>query len=189
MVKFQRGFKSRANDIALGLRRQQGLSKIAPLDPREVLNRLSIQVVPLSRFRKYCPSATAGLLSNSGGFSAMLLPVGPGERIVIHNDSHSSRRQASDLAHELAHVLLAHPAERVCTGDLARRTDSLVEAEAAYLGGCILVPNEAANRIAFSGIDTYKAADSYGVSEEMITYRLRMSGSIRRVRRYASINT
>ena len=115
----------------------------------------------------------------------MLLAVGPGKRIVIHNDSHSPRRQLSNLAHELAHILLAHPAELVCTGDLARRVDSVVEAEAAYLGGCILVPNEAANYIVFSGLEVYQAADSYGVSEDMITYRLRMSGSIKRVRRYA----
>ena len=184
MVAFRRGFKSRANDIALGLRVQLGLSKIAPLDPREILRRLSIEIVPLSRFRRDCPSATAALRSHSGGFSAMLLAMGSRERIIIHNDSHSPRRQASDLAHELAHVLLAHPAEQVCTGDLARRSDSLVEAEAAYLGGCILVPNEAANHIAFSGIDSHQAADSYGVSEEMITYRLRMSGSTKRVRRH-----
>ena len=113
----------------------------------------------------------------------MLLPVGPDKRIVIHNDSHSLRRQVSDLAHELAHVLLAHPVEVVCMGDLARRADSLVEAEAAYLGGCILVPNEAAYRLAFSGVDTSQAADTYGVSEDMITYRLRMSGAIKRTRR------
>ncbi len=185
MAEFRRGFKARANDIALGLRKQLGLSKTAPLDPRAVFDRLSIQIVPLSRFRRECPPDTAALLSHSGGFSAMLLAVGPGKRIVIHNDFHSPRRQLSNLAHELAHILLAHPAELVCTGDLTRRADSVVEAEAAYLGGCILVPNEAANRIAFSGIDSCQAAASYGVSEEMIIYRLRMSGSTKRVRRSA----
>ena len=115
----------------------------------------------------------------------MLLPVAQGKRIVIHNESHSARRQVSNLAHELAHVLLVHAAEVVCTGDLSRRADSLVEAEAAYLGGCILVPNEAAYRIAFSGLDSHTAAKSYGVSEEMITYRLRMSGALKRAQRSA----
>ena len=70
-------------------------------------------------------------------------------------------------------------------GDLSRRADSQVEAEAAHLGGCILVPNEAAYRLAFSDVDTFQAADTYGVSEDMITYRLRMSGAIKRVRRSA----
>ena len=183
MVKFRHGFKARANDIALGLRKQAGLAHTAPLDPRDVLQGLSIQIVPLSEFLSNCPLGTQALLSHSGGFSAMLLPVGQGKRIVIHNDAHSPRRQASNLAHELAHVLLVHATETVCTGDLARRADSLVEAEAAYLGGCILVPNEAAHRIAFSSVNSQTAADSYGVSEEMITYRLRMSGALKRARR------
>ena len=185
MVEFRRGFKARANDIALGLRKQAGLSKTAPLDPRGIFQRLSIQIVPLSEFRSACPSETEALLSHSGGFSAMLLPVGQCKRLVIHNDSHSPRRQVSNLAHELAHVLLAHPGEVACMGDLSRRTDSLVEAEAAYLGGCILVPNEAAYHLAASEADNRKAADRYGVSEDMITYRLRMSGALKRVRRYA----
>ena len=185
MVKFRHGFKARANDIALGLRKQAGLAQTAPLDPRDVFQRLSIQIVPLSEFLVACPTGTQALLSHSGGFSAMLLPVGQGKRIVIHNDSHSSRRQVSNLAHELAHVLLAHPAEMVCMGDLGRRADSLVEDEAAYLGGCILVPNEAAYRSAFAGVDAQTAADRHGVSEEMITYRLRMSGALKRARRSA----
>ena len=185
MVEFRRGFKTRANNIALGLRKQAGLTKTAPLDPRDVFQRLSIEICPLSEFRNVCSSAAQALLSHSGGFSALLLPLGQGKSIVIHNDSHSPRRQVSNLAHELAHVLLAHPEEIVCMGDLARRTDSLVEAEAAYLGGCILVSNEAANRIAFSGIDPCKAADSFGVSEEMMTYRLSMSGALKRARRSA----
>ena len=185
MVKFRHGFKARANDIALGLRKQAGLAQSSPLDPRDVFQRLSIQIVPLSEFLSACPTGTQALLSHSGEFSAMLLPVGQGKRIVIHNDSHSSRRQVSNLAHELAHVLLVHAAEVVCTDDLARRAGSLVEAEAAYLGGCILVPNEAAYRIAFSGLDSHTAAKSYGVSEEMITYRLRMSGALKRARRSA----
>lgn len=113
----------------------------------------------------------------------MLLPVGRGTHIVIHNDAHSPRRQVSNLAHELAHVLLAHPAEVVCMGDLSRRADSLVEAEAAHLGGCILVPNEAAYRIAAYRVDVEEAAERYGVSVDMITYRLKMSGALRRARR------
>ena len=43
----------------------------------------------------------------------------------------------------------------------------------AYLGGCILVPNEAAYRIAFAGVDFQTAADSYGVSAEMIKVQVK----------------
>ena len=64
-------------------------------------------------------------------------------------------------------------------GSSVRSPDSLVEAEAACLGGCILVPNEAAHRIAALRISVEEAAESFGVSEEMIRYRLRVSGALR----------
>ncbi|MXY59249.1 MAG: ImmA/IrrE family metallo-endopeptidase [Chloroflexi bacterium] len=185
MVEFARGFKTKANRIALGLRKQAGVPATAPLDPRDVLHRLSIPVVPLTDFQDQCPGGVAALRSPSGSFSAMLVAIGRSERIVVHNDAHSWNRQRSNLAHELAHVLLVHPAEVVCTGDLSRRADSLVEAEAAYLGGCILVPNEAAHRLAYNGVDVATAARVYGVSEDMVRYRLSVSGALKRVRRVA----
>ncbi len=184
MVQFRRGFKARANDIALGLRKQAGLSKTAPLDPRDVLDRLFVQVVPLSNYLDSCARSAATFLSSSVDFSAMLLRVGQNRRIILHDDSHSKRRQNSDLAHELAHILLVHPGEVVCAENLARKPDSLIEAEAAYLGGCILLPNEAAYRLAVQGVDVSKAAIRYGVSENMIAYRLRMSGALKRVQRF-----
>ena len=67
MVKFRHGFKARANDVDLGLRKQAGLAQAAPLDPRDVFQRLSIQIVPLSEFRSVCPSPAQVLLSHSGG--------------------------------------------------------------------------------------------------------------------------
>ena len=70
-------------------------------------------------------------------------------------------------------------------GDLARKADPLVEAEAAYLSGCILVPNEAAHRLAASRIDVAAAARKYEVSEKMINYRLQMSGALKRASRFA----
>ena len=183
MVEFRRGFKAQANRIAVGLRKQLGKSKTDSLDPRNVFSLFSIPVVPLTDFQKNCPDSTALLLSQSGGFSAILLPVGHGKRVVIHNDSHSPGRQNSNLAHELAHILLVHPLETVCTGDLGRESNSLVESEAAYLGGCLLVPNEAAHRLAVLKVDGNSAVEKYGVSQDMINYRLRVSGALRRFHR------
>ena len=185
MAKFVHGFKAQANRIALGLRSQFGLSETDPLGPRDVFPLFSIPVLALSHFRAACPDEASQLLSGSSGFSAMLLSVGNGQRLVIHNDSHSPVRQSSNLAHELGHVLLVHPPEAVCTGDLGRESDSRAEAEAAYLGGCLLVSNEAAHRLAALRVDIGSAARRYGVSEDMIRYRLRVSGALRRSRQPA----
>ena len=177
MVAFERGFKSQANRIALGLRKQFEFPELGPLNPRVVLDHLGVQVIPVSDLMK-----DGGVVSVPG-FSAMLLLV-PGQKVLIHNDSHSSGRQSSNLAHELAHLLLGHPPENlVCNSSLERDRDSLVEAEAAYLGGCILVPNEAAHQLAKLRVDESRAAAKYGVTPEMISYRLRMSGALKRVKR------
>ena len=180
MSGFQRGFKAQANRLALGLRKQRSLSATDPLDPRDVFHSFSIPVMSLSDFQVSCPEDTSVLLSGPAGFSAVLFPVGNGQRLVIHNDSHSPARQNSNLAHELSHVLLGHSSEMLCTGDLSRRFNSPVEAEAAYLGGCLLVPNEAAHRITALRTDPSSAALKYGVSEDMIKYRCGVSGGYRR---------
>ena len=184
MAKFQRGFKAQANRTAVGIRRQMGLAETDPLDPRDVLSMLSVPVLALSGFQTVCPEAVHGLMPRQNGFSAMIFPVGGGQRLVVHNDAHSPARQNSNLAHELSHILLAHQPEAVCIGDLGRESGSLVEAEAAHLGGCLLVPNEAAHQIMARRIGHRIAAYEYGVSEDMIEYRLRMSGALRRYRQY-----
>ena len=177
MVAFEGGFKSQANRIALGLRKQFGLPELGPLDPRVVLDHLGVQVIPLSDLGE-----DGGVVSVPG-FSAMLLLIS-GQKVLIHDDSHSPGRQSSNLAHELAHLLLVHPLENlVCNGSLERDRDSLVEAEAAYLGGCILVPNEAAHQLAKLRVDEPRAVAKYGVTPEMISYRLHMSGALKRVKR------
>ena len=179
MVALQRGFGAAANRIALGLRVQFGLSKLDPFDPRSFFARREIPVFPLSKYRDSCPDSV-GHIAPSGDFSAVLLHPEPSSWFVVHNDFNSPSRQASDLSHELAHFLLAHPGEQVCFGDSGRRVNSLVELEAAYLGGCILIPNEAAHRLAALRVNHSDAAEQYGVSEAMVEYRLRVSGAYRR---------
>ena len=180
MPAFERGFKSQANRIALGLRSQLGLPCENPLDPVEELHRFSIEVVPLTNYSSSVPDLVRLLAADSGGFSATLFRVEGGKRIVLHDDSHSPGRRVSDLAHELAHVLLVHPEQVVCTGHLYQERGSLIEAEAAYLGGCILIPNEAAHRMAALRVPLESIAERYGVSEDMARYRLRVSGALKR---------
>ena len=175
MSKLERGFGAAANRIARGLRIQENLSVTDPLDPKTILKKRGIEVTGLKEYKNTCPNEVDQLTA-SNDFSAMLLS-GDNPQIVVHNDSHSPGRQASNLSHELAHHLLNHPGNKICSGNLGQKTNSKAEAEASYLGGCILIPNEAARRIAVLQTDRAEAADQYGVSEEMIEYRLRMSGA------------
>jgi hypothetical protein len=59
-----------------------------------------------------------------------------------------------------------------------RVRDGGIEAEANFLGGMLLVPNEAAIHIVGNGL-LHIAQNLYGVSPAMLTFRLRMSGANR----------
>jgi Zn-dependent peptidase ImmA (M78 family) len=100
--------------------------------------------------------------------------------VVILNSAHSLGRQASDLAHELAHRIREHKAQKIeMTGEgimLLKSYDKLQEEEADWLSACLLLPREALAHIKRAGMATDKAALEYGVSASMLNYRLSTSG-------------
>ena len=173
-----RGFKSQANRIAIGLRAQMGVPATAPIEIRELASRMGITILPLTAFAKACPEEVSLLVGcDAGGFSALLLSLGDGKRIVIVNDTHSEARQNNSIAHEVSHALLAHPLE-VLSGKVdCRDFDRDLEEAANYLAGCILVPNEAARSIVWSGANLEMARRMFGVSSQLLEYRLNMSGA------------
>ena len=86
------------------------------------------------------------------------------------------------MAHEIAHAILVHPPQPF---DHARGRDfhQGVEAEANCLAGHILIPNAAALHIVRSGGEA-SAGDRYGVSNQMLQWRLGASGARIRQQRW-----
>lgn len=148
-----------------------GLSPTDPLDPFEVCTRLDIQVIRLSEIDPH----SSFLGSESSAFSAVTVPRGI-ETAIVHNDSHHPYRQRSNLCHELAHCFLGHECSPPLTEKGERARDGGIEGEANFLGGSLLIPNEAALHIVSNGLMS-TAQRLYGVSQPMLTYRLRMSGA------------
>lgn len=175
------GFKAAANRIAIGLRRQMGLPREAPLNLYELAARLGLRVVPISTFADVCPEHIVQLLtSDPRAFSASLIQLQHG-RIILVNDGHSFRRINSDIAHEVAHALLAHPPTQLFNHSGCRNFDKDTEEQADCLSSHILIPNEAASHIVWSGCSKDTACERYGVSRQMLEYRLNTSGA--RIRR------
>src|SRR5437879_5344963 len=104
------GFKTEANDIAREIREELGLKLADPLNPWKLAVYLDIPVLPLSDFERDAPAAMRHFSRNEKStFSAVTVFSGS-KRMIVLNDAHSRGRQASDLAHELAHALLLHRA-------------------------------------------------------------------------------
>ena len=170
-MSFLRGFKAEANRIALRIRDRMGLRPIDALDPFEVCTHLDIRVIRLREIDPHSPFlGTAG-----SAFSAVTVPCGH-ETAIVHNDSHHPHRQRSNLCHELAHCFLGHECTPPLTEDGERARNGGIEAEANFLAGALLIPNEAALHILSNGLMA-TAQQLYGVSQPMLTYRLRVSGA------------
>lgn len=171
-MPFRRGFKAEANRIAVRIREQMGLGVIDPIEPEAICVEFDIELIAMSTLDCDC-SAFRG--SQKGCFSAVTVPCGA--RIaIVHNDFHHPYRQRSNICHELAHCFLGHQCVPPLTSDGERARDGGIEAEANYLAGSLLVTNEAALHIVKNAL-VPSAQRLYGVSRQMLEYRLRVSGA------------
>lgn len=185
-MKFQRGFKAAANSLALEVREELSLEKESPLCPWALADHLQIPVVPLTKLIQNDPEIAGHVdylaRREPKSFSAMTVFDGT-RRCIVHNHAHAKTRQRSNISHEIAHALLMHPPHPPFCEDGKRAYDPELESEAGWLGPVLLVSNEAARWAAFQGFDEYKAADHFGVSLELMRFRLRMSGATNMARR------
>ena len=184
-MALRRGFKAHANRIALRIREQLQLAHTDPLDPWCVCQHFDIPVLKLSELLDEEGELPGRhfLYDRPDEFSAVVVGLACG-RVIVYNDSHKLPRQRSNLTHELAHCFLGHPLVPPLNEDGTRNRESEIEEEASFLGGALLIPNEAANHIVASGLGA-SAATIYGVSAEMLQYRIRVSGAAIRAGRRA----
>ena len=177
MSTLRRGFKTEADTLAKELRTELGLSPAAPLSPWKLADYLSIPLFPLSELRSFIPKDVSYLMnSGSSQFSAATIFFGTRRRIIF-NDAHHTRRQASDIAHELAHGLLGHPPGPPLSDEGCRNFDPRLEAEANWLGPALLISKEAALEILRKGLSLEAAARTYGVSQQVVQMRLNVTGA------------
>lgn len=180
------GFKKEAEEIAEEVRCELALAPTAPLDPRRFAAYLEIPLWELGTLREVCPNAVKQFTQiDQGAFSAATVFHGR-SRVIVHNESHSSGRQASNLAHELAHALLQHPPTPALNDLGCREWDRTLEDEAAWLGAALLIPARAALGIARKELDDQTAADLFGVSIQMVRFRMNTTAARRRILRNGS---
>lgn len=189
MPTYRRGFKTEVNQLSKELRQELKLHAEAPLSPWKLADHLSIPLIRLSDHRQRIPDEVA-FFEGEGrkDFSAATVFCGT-KRAIIYNDSHHRSRQASDIAHELAHGLLQHPPAPPLSDEGCRNFDAALEAEANWLGPALLVSEEAAMSIARRGISVTEAAEEYEVSTKIIQMRLNVTAAGIRVARRRRVSS
>jgi Zn-dependent peptidase ImmA (M78 family) len=185
----ERGFKTWAEQLALSIRHDIGLAPHAPLPGVALAQHLDVRVWTPHDVPGLPRTVLEQLLAHDpDGWSAVSCSV-DGKALIIYNPQHSVGRQNSDLAHELAHIILEHePSTIVLSHDalMAMRSfDEKQEQEANWLGWCLLLPRAALELAVKASLHTPEIAQRWGVSEQLVEFRRRMTGvdaQFRRVR-------
>src|SRR5258708_942001 len=109
----RRGFKSWSERVAIEKRSELGLRSFDPLDPRKLALHLDIEIWTPHEVPELDADSIRTLLEEDpDSWSAVTLCVLGKHRILV-NSTHSQARLASDLMHELSHVLLGHTPTRI----------------------------------------------------------------------------
>jgi hypothetical protein len=175
-----RGFKTWAENVATNIRRDLDLPPHAPLSAHQLAGHLDVLLWTPYDVPNIPDDVVAQLLERDpDGWSAVTCLVNDEAR-VIYNPKHSLARQNSDIAHELAHVILEHqPGKIVLSYDASiamRSFDPKQEEEASWLGWSLLLPRPALAHATKARLDTTEIARKWVVSEQLVEYRTRVTG-------------
>lgn len=174
----ERGFKSWSERISLELRKDLQLSDTAPLDARALADYLEVAIWnPRDLDALSSETLETLLIEDRDNWSAVTVSHN-GSSAILCNPSHSGGRPASDIMHELSHLIIGHdPARMILSQDgslVLRSFDQRQEQEASWLAGCLLLPRPALMKCA--GANVEEACRKYGVSEQLLRYRLNVTG-------------
>lgn len=170
--------KAALKRLAVELRAEIDLGIHQPFDPYALAELYGIDVVQLSDVKCSAEALKHFRITRPDVFSGALVPVGDGGAVIIENDGHDPERRLSTASHEMAHVVMEHPFAAMLTDERkCRLLNKDHEAEAAELGGELLLPADAAKQLAFNGATDEQAARRFRVSIEIARWRMNSTGA------------
>ncbi len=176
-----RGFKAEAERIAEKVREEMGLRPSDALDAVELARHVGADVRCADELTTRAKLETLEEIQ-PGAFSACTFTINR-RHVVVYSPLASEGRTQSDIAHEVAHILLDHKVKTVETigGHRFFTCDPDEEQEANWLAGCLLLPRKLLFGAAKRGLDVQAIAETYGVSEQMAAFRVRTTGVARQL--------
>lgn len=172
----RRGFKAEAERTADRIRGEMQLGPTAPLRGTDLAEHLGMEV------RSAAELIDVGRLEEleaiqPGAFSACTFEI-QARKVIVWNPLASPARTQSDIAHEAAHVLLKHDVKQLQrVGSFTFYScDPDEEQEANWLAGCLLLPRSLLLKVVHSNWNAAELAQRFGVSQEMVNYRIRATG-------------
>lgn len=177
-----RGFKAKAEKIAVLCRKELDLKPFEPLCGFALAKHLNIEVcIPMDFFPKNTNlDDLIGSSNKDNGWSALTMVTRKGNKLIIHNNLHSLARQQSNLMHEIAHILCDHKYNEAPDDlkllSLMRDHNPQQEEEATYLGSALQIPREGLIWSLKQGKNYSEISDYYTASMTMVTFRINSTG-------------
>ena len=175
----ERGFKTRCEEMSRSLRAELGLNPGSPLSAEELAAYLGVYLWSVEDLG-LDPEDVAQLVERDPDSWSAVTVSAVGRDAVLLNPRHRRGRFSSDVMHELAHLLLDHdPSTIFFAGDEAlalRGYNKDSEEEANWLAGALLLPRDALMRLRAENSSPDDACCEFGVSRQMLSFRLRVTG-------------
>lgn len=180
-MTLRRGLKAEAEREAVEARRQLGLAPHDPLDPAELARYQGIEVLDASTLIDVSELEDLEKLQ-AFAFSAATFDI-KDKKVIVFNPLRSSARRNSDVAHELAHVMLKHDLSEVrdLGGITFRTCRPDEEEEATVFGGTLLLPRPLLLSAARRKATIEQIATQYEVTIEMARFRYNSTGVARQL--------
>jgi len=177
----RRGFKAEAERIAEEVRGEMGKRPSDPVDAFDLARHVGATVRCADELTSREKLETLEEIQPAA-FSACTFTIGD-KHVIVYNPLASAGRTQSDVAHEVSHIMLKHDMKSVETiGGLTFFTcDAEEEQQANWLAGCLLLPRRLLYVAARRGLGGAEIAETYNVSEQMASYRLRATGVLRQL--------
>jgi Zn-dependent peptidase ImmA (M78 family) len=175
-VTLPRGFKSEAERIALDLRTRIGVGPRGQLDLHRLAKELGIRVVAADTLIGLDRLEEIERLQ-AFAFSACTFDI-QGASVIVFNPLRTEARRVSDIAHELAHIILKHDLSEIqeLDGVPFRTCQADQEEQATAFAGTLLLPRPLLLDAARNGEAFEDLARRLGVTVEMARFRWNTTG-------------
>jgi Zn-dependent peptidase ImmA (M78 family) len=181
-VTLRRGFLAEAEREAKRIRAELGFGPAEPVDMFQIAKHLGIRVIAADELIDAARLQDLERVQ-AFAFSACTFDI-DGTKVIVVNPLRTPARRASDIAHELSHLLLAHRLDEIrnVAGVPFRTCRPDQEEEATNLGGTLLLPRPLLLSAVRRGLDEQGIATQYDVTTEMARFRVNRTGVRRQVR-------
>jgi Zn-dependent peptidase ImmA (M78 family) len=175
-VTLPRGFKSEAERIALDLRTRIGADPRGQLDLHRLAKELGVRVVAADTLVGLDRLEEIERLQ-AFAFSACTFDI-HGAAVIVYNPLRTEARRVSDIAHELAHIILKHDLSEIqeLDGVPFRTCQADQEEQATAFAGTLLLPRPLLLDAARNGESFEDLARRLGVTVDMARFRWHTTG-------------